>query len=145
MTFSEVKSTLCKSWKDFLYGPLYACISLLSLLLQVTTNLGAQNNTFIILQLWSSEVSVGSRGGKFKVSAGLCSFGRLWGEFTSLPFPAPRRCLRSLAHALFLHLESQQCSVFESLWLWHLLLLSHLLCLSSSCLSLSFIRTLVLL
>jgi len=67
-----------------------------------------KQSQLIVLQFWTSEVQNGSHWMKFKVSVGLCSFCRLWGESISLSLPALRGCLHSLAHGPLFHLQSQQ-------------------------------------
>lgn len=53
------------------------------------------------------------RSPKIKVSSGYISFGGSTGE--SLPPPDPRGPLHSLAFGPCLHLQSQQCNIFQSL------------------------------
>lgn len=59
------------------------------------------------------------RSTKFKVSAKLCSFWRLW-RIVPLPFPASRGPLYSLAQGPFFHLQSQQDGIFKSFFLFDL-------------------------
>ena len=69
----------------------------------------------IILQFCRSEVKNGSHCVKIKVSVGCIPSGGSKREFISLPFPAFRGCLYSLACSPFFHLQSQQSRIFRSL------------------------------
>lgn len=60
---------------------------------------GSKQHTFIILLLWMSEVSSGSRVAKIKALAERCSFWRLQVKIGSCFFTSCRGCLHSLAHS----------------------------------------------
>lgn len=79
---------------------------------------GLKQHKFITLQFWKSEVQTGSYWSRIKVLAELHPFGRLWGRTAFLPFPTSKVGLHSLACGLFLHLQSQRHSIFQSLWFW---------------------------
>lgn len=76
-----------------------------------------------ILQFWKSEVQNQSHWAKTKVSAGLVPPRGSMGRVHFLAFPASQGYLRSLAHGLFLHLNTRLsnlwgCCHISSVWLW---------------------------
>lgn len=65
-----------------------------------------KQSQLIVLQFWTSEVQNGSHWMKFKVSVGLCSFCRLWGN----PFP----CLFQLWEAACIPWLMAPFSIFKA-------------------------------